>query len=120
MDTTLYHGSRGALDGSLLQRGLCLTTSAQTAEAYAGANGAVYAISATWPRWATEAQVRQVLAQEGIDVGEYVWEAIDRHLDTIAEYFDGVRYTDMDPTGGTHECYRLLEPVAADQMEVLS
>ena len=111
--TTMYHGSRGALDGSTLQRGLCLTSDERTAAAYAGPTGAVYAISAEWPRWASEAQVRQVLSQEGIVVGEYVWEAIDRHLDPLAEYFDGVRYTDMDPCGGTHECYRLLEPVSA-------
>lgn len=111
--TTMYHGSRGTLNGETLQRGLCLTTSAETAAAYAGPGGTVYEIAAQWPRWASEDQVRKVLTQEGIEVSEYVWEAIDRHLGTLADYFDGVRYTDMDPCGGTHECFRLLEPVEA-------
>lgn len=109
--TTMFHGSRGTLNGNL-SRGLCLTTEKAVAEAYAGETGTVYEIAAEWPRWASESQVRRVLAQEGIDAGEYIWEAIDRHLDLLAEYFDGVRYTDMDPSGRTHECYRLLETVA--------
>ena len=111
MKATLFHGSRDGLHGDTLRAGCCLTESVDTARTYAGEGGEVCEVTLDLPPLASERQVREALAVEGIEVGEYLYETIDAQIAVLGEHYDACVYTDMDPTGATHRCVRLLVDV---------
>jgi 8-oxo-dGTP pyrophosphatase MutT (NUDIX family) len=107
----LYHGSRTGLTGSTLRAGACLTSSPDTARHYAGDGGRVYEVGLKLPPVASERQVRQALTDEGVEVGEHLFETVDDHVPLLGEHYDACEYQDMDPNGVTHRCIRLLTDV---------
>lgn len=109
----MFHGSRDSLRGDTLRAGCCLTDSADTAYTYAGNGGTVYKVVLDLPQVASERQVREALAFEGIEVGEYLYETVDEQIAVLSEHYDACMYTDMDPAGATHRCVRLLVDVPA-------
>lgn len=117
--TTMFHGSRDGLNGDVLRAGCCLTASEDTARTYAGEGGAVYEVTLNLPPIASERQVREALAFEGIEVGEYLYETIDEQITVLGEHYDACEYTDMDPTGATHRCVRLLVDVPSTITPIL-
>lgn len=108
--TTLYHGSRDGLAGSILRAGTCLTRSRTVAERY---GDLVYEVTLDLPPLATEAQVRATLAEEGVTVGRWLYETIDEQIGLLGEHWDAIRYMDCDPQGCEHEAIRLLVDVPA-------